>query len=79
MKGLKELLDSLKDTLESAGTQDQFVRLIDVATATLQKAINVSKFEFVKETDEEHFENQISSIIEQVEEMYDWAIGKMKP
>lgn len=79
MKGLKELLDSLKDNLESADTQDQFIRLIDVATATLQKAINVSKFEFVKKADEEHFENQISSIIEQVEEMYDWAIGKMKP
>lgn len=79
MIGLEQQLESLDSALEKANTQDQFVQLIQTATMTLQKAIDVSKFEFVDGANEKHFESQFSSIIKQIDDMYDWAIGKMKP
>lgn len=79
MIGLEQQLESLDSALEKANTQDQFVQLIQTATMTLQKAIDVSKFEFVDGANEKHFESQLSSIIKQIDDMYDWAIGKMKP
>lgn len=78
MIGLEQQLEILKRGLESSNTQEQFVQLIETATMTLQKAIDVSKFEFVDGTDEKHFESQLSPIIKQIDDMYDWAIGKMK-
>ena len=78
MIGLEQQLEILDSALEEANTQDQFVQLIETATMTLQKAIDVSKFEFVDGTDEKHFESQLSPIIKQIDDMYDWAIGKMK-
>ena len=64
MIGLEQQLEILDSALEEANTQ---------------KAIDVSKFEFVDGTDEKHFESQLSPIIKQIDDMYDWAIGKMKP
>ena len=79
MIGLEQQLEILDSALKEANTQDQFIQLIQTATMTLQKAIDVSKFEFVDGADEKHFENQFSPIIKQINDMYDWAIGKMKP
>lgn len=79
MIGLEQQLESLDSALEKANTQDQFIQLIQTATMTLQRAIDVSKFEFVDGADEKHFESQLSPIIKQIDDMYDWAIGKMKP
>lgn len=79
MIGLEQQLESLKGALEEANTQNQFIQLIETATMTLQKAVDVSKFEFVDEESEEHFENQLLPIIKQIDDMYDWAIGNMKP
>lgn len=79
MIGLEQQLESLKGALEEANTQNQFIQLIETATMTLQKAVDVSKFEFVDEESEEHFENQLLPIIKQIDDMYDWAICKMKP
>ena len=79
MIGLEQQLENLNGALEEANMQDQFIQLIQTATMTLQKAIDVSKFEFVDGADEKHFESQLSPIINQIDDMYDWAIGNMKP
>lgn len=76
---LTQMLEQFKEELENGSTRSQFIEAIDVATAALQKAIDVSKFEFAYSKDTEHFESQISSLIEQIDEMYAWADGKMKP
>ena len=41
MIGLEQQLEILDSALEEANTQDQFVQLIQTATMTLQKAIDV--------------------------------------
>ena len=79
MIGLDKIIERFEEELENGSTRSQFNWAIDVATAALQEAIDVSKFEFAYPKDTEHFDSQISSLIEQIDEMYAWADRNMKP
>lgn len=77
MNDIKESYSGLVDSLEENNQSDAFAYLFDLIESSLSKSIPLSKYRFANHTDQQHFEKQMDSLINQVSEMYDFAKGKM--
>ena len=69
----KGLIDNWKENNQS----DAFACLFDLIESSLSKSIPLSKYQFANKDDPEHFEKQVDMMIDQINEMYRFAYGKM--
>ncbi len=69
----KGLLDSIKENNQ----REAFAYLFDLIESSLSKSIPLSKYQFANHTDQQHFEKQVDMMIDQINEMYDFANEKM--
>ena len=72
-RSYKGLIDSWKENNQS----DAFACLFDLIESSLSKSIPLSKYQFANKNDQEHFEKQVDMMIDQINEMYRFAYGKM--
>ena len=77
MNDIESSYDSLIDSMKANNQREAFAYLFDLIASSLAKSIPLSRYQFANSGDQQHFERQINSLINQVDEMYDFANGKM--
>ena len=77
MNDIKSSYKGLIDNWEENNQSDAFACLFDLIESSLTKSISLSKYQFANSDDQQHFEKQVDMMIDQINEMYRFAYGKM--